>query len=178
MSLTNQVAIITGAGGGIGRATALRFAQEGASVVVSDVDEAGVTNTVEQIQAAGGNAVAVIGNVAVRAEAQAVVDAALAQFGKLDILVNNAGITRDALTVRVSDDGGDQPVSVIFGIEGEPPVARFVHSRHIGGNGGDAKGLNEGGPRCPTKTCKGRKWGDRWDPNPRPLVPQTSALTN
>lgn len=103
MKLQNQVAIITGAGGGIGRATAVRFAQEGANVVVSDVDEAGVTKTVELIKESGGNAVAVVGNVAVRAEAQKVVDAALAQFGKLDILINNAGITRDALTVRVKD---------------------------------------------------------------------------
>lgn len=103
MKLENQVAIITGAGSGIGRATAVRFAKEGASVIVSDVDEASVTKTVELIQADGGNAFAVIGNVAVRADAQRAVDAALAQFSKLDILINNAGITRDALTVRVKD---------------------------------------------------------------------------
>lgn len=103
MKLENQVAIITGAGSGIGRATAIRFAQEGARVVVLDVDEAGVTKTVELIQADGGTAFAVVGSAAVRADAQKVVDVALAQFGKLDILINNAGITRDALTVRVKD---------------------------------------------------------------------------
>jgi len=103
MKLENLVAIITGAGGGIGRATAVRFAQEGAKVVVTDVDEAGITKTVELIQESGENAFAVVGNVAVRADAQKVIDAALAQFGKLDILINNAGITRDALTVRVKD---------------------------------------------------------------------------
>lgn len=103
MKLENQVAIITGAGGGIGRATAVRFAQEGARLIVSDVDEAGLGKTAELVQADGGSAFAVVGNVAVRADAQKVVDAALAQFGKLDILINNAGITRDALTVRVKD---------------------------------------------------------------------------
>ena len=103
MRLTDQVAIITGAGGGIGRATALRFASEGACVVVADMDEAGANETAKRIAEREGQACAVVGNVAVRAEAQHIVDAALARFGKLDVLINNAGITRDALTVRVKD---------------------------------------------------------------------------
>ncbi len=103
MRLKDQVAIITGAGGGIGRATALRFANEGASVVVADMDEAGANETVKLILEREGQACAVMGNVAVRAEAQQIVNAALTRFGKLDILINNAGITRDALTVRVKD---------------------------------------------------------------------------
>ncbi len=103
MRLKDKVAIITGAGGGIGRATALRFASEGAGVVVADMDEAGANETVKLIAKQEGKACAVIGNVTVRGDAQNIVDAALARFGRLDILINNAGITRDALTVRVKD---------------------------------------------------------------------------
>jgi 3-oxoacyl-[acyl-carrier protein] reductase len=103
MKLQDKVAIITGGGSGIGRATALRFAQEGARVVVADVVEAGVNETVKLIAEAGGTAVAVLGNVADRADAQKVVETAVSQWSRLDILINNAGITRDALTVRVKD---------------------------------------------------------------------------
>ena len=103
MRLKDKVALITGAGGGIGRATALRFAQEGAAVVVSDMDEAGANETVRHIADGGGKAIAVVGSVAERTDAQKMVDAATGQFGRLDILVNNAGITRDALTVRLKD---------------------------------------------------------------------------
>ncbi len=103
MKLANQVALITGAGRGIGRATALRFAREGARIVCSDLDETGVQETIKLITESGGSATAVLGNVAVRADAQRMVDTALEAYGTLDILINNAGITRDALTVRVKD---------------------------------------------------------------------------
>jgi 3-oxoacyl-[acyl-carrier protein] reductase len=104
MKLQDKVAIITGSGSGIGRATALRLAKEGAAVVVCDLNQAGIDETVELVGAQGGHAIGVAGNVADRAEAQGVVDVALDKFGQLDILINNAGISRDALTVRVKDD--------------------------------------------------------------------------
>lgn len=103
MLLNNQVALITGAANGIGRATALRFVQEGASVVVSDVDETGLAETGQQIEAAGGQYAAVVGSVASDADVQKMVDAAVSTFGTLHILINNAGITRDGLTARVKD---------------------------------------------------------------------------
>ena len=103
MKLENKVAIVTGSGSGIGRATALRLAKEGAAVVVCDVNQTGIDETVQLVSDGGGKAIGVPGNVADRGDAQKIVAAALDQFGKLDILINNAGITRDALTVRVKD---------------------------------------------------------------------------
>jgi 3-oxoacyl-[acyl-carrier protein] reductase len=103
MRLQDKIALVTGAGTGIGRATALRLAQEGACVVASDMDEAGVSETVQLIAEAGGAALAAAGSVTVRADVQNMVNAATGEFGRLDIVINNAGITKDGLTVRVKD---------------------------------------------------------------------------
>lgn len=102
MLLKDKVALITGAGNGIGRATAVRFAKEGAKLVLSDLDKAGLDETVGAI---GDSAelVVVEGNVTSREDVQKMVDAAVEKFGRLDILINNAGITRDGLTTRIKD---------------------------------------------------------------------------
>ncbi|MBI5349602.1 MAG: SDR family oxidoreductase, partial [Chloroflexi bacterium] len=85
------------------RATALRFAKEGACIVVTDMDEAGLNETAKLVNDGGGKAVAVAGSVTNRADMQKVVDAAVSNFKRLDILINNAGINKDALAVRVKD---------------------------------------------------------------------------
>ncbi len=103
MLLPDKVALITGAGHGIGRATALRFAREGAQLVLSDLDQAALAETAELVRSADGSITTVVGSVTVRDDVQQMVDAALAHYGGLHILINNAGITRDGLTTRVRD---------------------------------------------------------------------------
>src|SRR5438105_2040713 len=89
--LTGKVALITGAASGIGRATALLFAREGARIVAADRDLAGSEQTVSQIQALGGEAIAVQVEVTNAAQVEAAVQAALDKFGQLNVLFNNAG---------------------------------------------------------------------------------------
>lgn len=93
MRLANKIGLVTGAGSGIGRAIARRFASEGVSLVLSDIAEAGLQATVAMIAEAGGQAITVIGDVSVRTDAERMVRAAVEQWGHLDIVVNNAGIT-------------------------------------------------------------------------------------
>jgi 3-oxoacyl-[acyl-carrier protein] reductase len=103
MLLKDKVALITGAGNGIGRATAIRFAREGAKLVISDLDEVGLAEARQEIKSAGGEVTTVVGNVSSRDDAQKMVDTAVETYGTLHILINNAGITRDGLTTRMKD---------------------------------------------------------------------------
>ncbi|HUB09183.1 MAG TPA: SDR family NAD(P)-dependent oxidoreductase, partial [Myxococcales bacterium] len=110
--LEGKVAIVTGAGGGIGREHALYFAKEGAKVVVNDLggDRHGggkggemAEKTVADIKAAGGEAVANYDSVSTREGADGILWTALSRYGKIDVLVNNAGILRDRTLVNMSD---------------------------------------------------------------------------
>lgn len=92
MRLDGKVCIITGAGSGQGRAAALRFAEEGASVVVAEIDAAAGSSAADEIGAAGGEAIAVETDVSVEADWQHVVAAAEKQFGGVDVLYNNAAV--------------------------------------------------------------------------------------
>ena len=90
--LKNRVAIVTGAGQGIGRALALGFAREGAKVVVADINEENAASVKSEVKALGGTALAACTNVSNEDSFQTMVDKSLREFGKLDVLVNNAGI--------------------------------------------------------------------------------------
>ena len=98
MRLEGKTALVTGGGSGIGRATALLFAREGARVVVSDLREADALETADAVRAAGGQAATAAGDVSRSADAAGMVRTAVQSFGRLDVLVNSAGISsRNAL---------------------------------------------------------------------------------
>ena len=92
MEIQNKVAVITGGGSGIGRATAQRLAKEGASIVIADLDEKMGAESVKLVEGAGGRATFVRADVTKESDARAMFDAAVSKFGRVDILHNNAGI--------------------------------------------------------------------------------------
>ena len=104
MKLQEKVALVTGAGRGIGRAIALKLASEGARIVLNDLDDAPGSDTVMAIVEKGGEAVAVNGNVVEPGFAERFVQTAVDQFGGLDIIVNNAGFTWDAVIQKMTDE--------------------------------------------------------------------------
>lgn len=105
--LTGKVAIVTGASRGIGRSIALALAAQGAKVVASARNAEALDRLVAEIEEQGGVVTAVVGDVAVEADAARLVEQALAAYGQVDILVNNAGITRDGLLLRMKSEDWD-----------------------------------------------------------------------
>ena len=105
--LDGKVAVVTGAGRSLGKAYALALAAAGAAVVVNDVDPVTAGETVAEIEAAGGRAVAVAAPVGPTSTADALVAAAVSSFGRLDILVANAGVLRDRVLWKMGDDDFD-----------------------------------------------------------------------
>lgn len=102
--LSGKVALITGSGRGIGRALALKLAADGASIVVSDLDEEPAEATAREIRDGGGKAVTCIGNITAADFGERFVKTGLDAFGGLDIIVNNAGYTLDGVVQKMSDD--------------------------------------------------------------------------
>ena len=107
-----RTVIITGAGGGLGRAYALAFAAEGANVVVNDIRKEAADAVVTEIAAAGGKAIANADDITRIETAQQIVDAAVAAFGEVHVVVNNAGILRDRMFISLSEDDWDQVMRV------------------------------------------------------------------
>jgi len=108
MELSGQVALVTGAGQGIGKAAALALAAAGADTVVTDINEASVQETAAAIAATGRRTLAIRADVGNVAEVDRMVSEAVARFGRIDTLVNNAGVTRRAYIMDLTEDDWDR----------------------------------------------------------------------
>jgi len=107
-----RTAIITGAGGGLGRAYALALAAEGASVVVNDIRRDAAEAVAAEVRAAGGRALADDGDITTLAGAEAIVAAAVAAFGDVQVVINNAGVLRDRMFLSLTEDDWDTVMRV------------------------------------------------------------------
>lgn len=112
MRLKDKVCIVTGSGSGIGQATAIKFALEGAKVAVCDVNETAAANTVKEIIEKGGKAKSYKVDITDKESIQNVVDDLMKQYGRIDVLVNNAGIIMDAQLKKMTDDQFDKVINV------------------------------------------------------------------
>jgi 3-oxoacyl-[acyl-carrier protein] reductase len=112
MDLTDRVAIVTGAGRGIGRAIALKLAGMGVAVVVSDILEKEAGEVAQEIKANGGQGLVCRADVSQAADVARLVEETLSAYNRIDILVNNAGIARDQLLLRMSEEDWDKVIDV------------------------------------------------------------------
>ena len=169
MRLKGKIAVITGSAQGIGKAIAETFAQEGANLVISDINAELSQKTADEIKAKYGvETIAVAGNVAKLEECENLVKSALDKFSKIDILVNNAGITKDNLVLRMSETEWDAVIAVnlkgVFNCikaAAKPMLkqreGRIINIASVVGEMGNAGQINysasKGGVIAMTKTC-------------------------
>jgi 3-oxoacyl-[acyl-carrier protein] reductase len=112
MILRHKVAIVTGAGQGIGRGIALKLAEKGADVVVSDINVETATQTAKEVKTWGRRALALETDVSKRNQVEEMVAATLGDFSKVDILINNAGIARSATLLKLTEEAWDEVLAV------------------------------------------------------------------
>jgi len=112
MKLLNKVAVITGAGKGIGAATAYKFAKEGAKIVLVDVSEQDLANTLHEIKKMGNEVIKINANVTNRSEVLNLFKEVIHQFGTVDVVINNAGIVQDAQLLKMTEDQWDNVIDV------------------------------------------------------------------
>lgn len=153
MRLENDVAVVTGAGSGMGRAITKLFAQEGAKVVAVDLGEEGVSSLLPEIKGAKGEVVFYKADVSKREDAEGMIDFALEKYGKLDILINNAGIMDNMMPVNeLNDELWDKVLHVnLYGVMyacrravnvmlQQPGGGRIVNTASVGGIQGSRAG--------------------------------------
>ncbi len=114
MDFSGKTAVITGSARGIGKAIALRLAESGANIVLNDIQAAAATleETAAEVRALGVKAFAVTADVSSAEDVNRLIDTAAKESGRVDILVNNAGVTRDALTMRMTDEQWDTVINI------------------------------------------------------------------
>lgn len=135
MRLKDKVAVVTGAGRGIGRATAMRFAEEGAAVIVADIDYSVCKEVVDEIEAAGGTGLAAEVNVVDMASVEAMAAKAVEKFGKITSIVNNAGVVRDSQLLKMSEENFDLVIDVnLKGVFNCTKVVAPIMVEHGGGS--------------------------------------------
>jgi 3-oxoacyl-[acyl-carrier protein] reductase/2-hydroxycyclohexanecarboxyl-CoA dehydrogenase len=132
MRLAGKRAVVTGAGRGIGRAIALKLAEEGADVVVNDVNQENADAVAAELRALGRRAVGVVADVSQQAEAQRIIDTAKEQLGGLEILVNVAGINRDAMLHKMTVDQWNVVLAVNLTGTFNTTQAAAIHMREAG----------------------------------------------
>jgi len=127
LDIVDKVALVTGGGSGMGRATARVFASEGAAVMVADIDGESAVETCKQITSTGGKAASVAGDVSDRADAERYVTATVERFGRLDILVNNAGLEAFFNLIDTPDDVWER----LFGVNTKGPYMTITYATPV-----------------------------------------------
>ncbi|AGL00673.1 3-oxoacyl-ACP reductase FabG [Desulfoscipio gibsoniae] len=146
MRLKDKVALITGAGSGIGEATARRFIAEGALVALNDVNTEGITRVSRELAAQGARVIVVEGNVTSKSDVEQMVENTLKEYKRIDILINNAGINKDALTKKMTEEQWDSVIDVnlkgtflccqaVFGPMSEQKYGKINNTASIGAYG-------------------------------------------
>ncbi|REE07398.1 3-oxoacyl-[acyl-carrier protein] reductase [Paraburkholderia sp. BL27I4N3] len=114
LGLNGKVAIVTGSARGLGAATARRLAEEGAKVIVADIDRDGTAASTESLRADGYQAIGIVSDITKSADVERLVADTVAAFGGIHVLVNNAGFPRDKLLTKLTEDDWDKVVEVIL----------------------------------------------------------------
>lgn len=167
MSVGNRIALVTGSGGGIGRAIAIKLAEQGSKVVINDIDNEKIDETVSIIRETGGEALGYKTDVTNEGEVVSLFEEIDREYGRIDIIVNNVGISRDALIQKMSEEQWDSVLNVnlkSYFLVTKEATKRFIEQKYgrivnissrawLGGFGQANYAAAKGGIISLTRTC-------------------------